>query len=166
MNQHLVNSRTFELSASHPYSCPPGRKSCPPLHRPLRMSFQRRDRTRCPGLGIVQGPPRPLPLSVLGLHCEADQLLREWGIGGDARDRLSGRTFSSGADIRTGCETRGTWETSVSANLGHRGEQSLPSTKTSHIRGRRWHRQKRQLVWFVGRHGGGGGGSWCYRPRG
>lgn len=47
---------------------------------------------------------------------------------------------------------------SVSANSDCRGEQKLPSTKTSHVRGRRWHRQERQLVWFVGRHGGSGDG--------
>ena len=46
----------------------------------------------------------------------------------------------------------------VSADLRRRGEQNLPSTKTGHIRGWRWHRQECQLVWFVGRHGGRGGG--------
>jgi len=44
----------------------------------------------------------------------------------------------------------------VSADSKRRGGQSLPSTKTSHIGGWRWHRQERQLVWFIGRHGGCG----------
>jgi len=36
--------------------------------------------------------------------------------------------------------------------IGGRNEHNPPSTKTSNIRGWRWHRQECQLVWFVGRH--------------
>ena len=44
--------------------------------------------------------------SCLSLATKSIRLLQKCGVGMNARDRLSGGTFSSGTDIRTGRETR------------------------------------------------------------
>lgn len=52
-------ARTSARDGVRPCSGRPGRRSCPPLHRPPRMSYPQTDHTHYPGLGIAPG--RPLP---------------------------------------------------------------------------------------------------------
>jgi hypothetical protein len=80
--------RTSGLSASHPCSYPPARKSCPPPHHPPRKLFRRTARIRCLGLETVPGQRQvPLPC-VLELPCETDQFSSVQGVWKNARNRL------------------------------------------------------------------------------